>query len=189
MSEGPVSGKRDGQGRFRKGSSGNARGRPPARKPQDSAFDVILDKTLTLTQTGIPQEVSVDEALQHRTYEKAIAGDNAAQKEVLKWIVRREEWLQAHQRTKPASRAVERIIEPTDPANADRAMVLLGIAIPDPTWRETVPEPRLLLSPWAVQAALTRRRGGQKLSEKEVSEIQRCTSERHILRWPRGTKE
>lgn len=160
MSEGPVAGKRDGQGRFRKGSSGNTRGRPLARKPPDSAFDIILDKTLTLSQGGVAQEVAVDAALQHRTYEKAIAGDNAAQKEVMKWIVRREEWLQTHQRAKPTSRVVERIIEPTDPANADSAMVLLGIAIADPYWGEKVPELRLLLNAWAVQAALTRRRGG-----------------------------
>lgn len=189
MSEGPVAGKRDGQGRFRKGSSGNAQGRPRAQTAPDSAFDIVLDKTVTLTHGGTPLEVAVDEALQHRTYENAIGGDGAAQKEVLKWIVQREEWLQTQKRSRPARRAVETIFEPVDPTNADRAMVLLGIAIPDPNWHERGPELRLLLNGWAVQAALTRRRGGQKLSEKEVSEIKRCTSHPDALRWPRGTSE
>ena len=46
-------------------------------------------------------------------------------------------------------------------------------AIPDGRLRPSTPA--LQLEPWAVQAALSRRRGGQGLSEKEVSKIKRCT--------------
>ena len=61
--------------RFRKGQSGNPRGRPRKQPdPQSSAFDVVIDRTLTIVQDGVPREVTVDEALQHKTYQDAIAG-------------------------------------------------------------------------------------------------------------------
>ena len=44
-------------------------------------------------QNGKPREVTVEEALQHRTYQDAIAGNRAAQREVLRMIDKREKWL------------------------------------------------------------------------------------------------
>ena len=77
-----------------------------------------------------------------------------------------------------------------DPDNANAALLILGIACEDP--RDFGPRneyQRLLLEPWAVQAALSRRRGGAKLTDKEISEIRRCTRDPESLRWPRGTRE
>ena len=47
---------------------------------------------------------------------------------------------------------------------------------------------RLRLEPWAVQAALRRRRGGSKLTSKQIEDIRRCTWEQETLIWPRGTE-
>ena len=78
--------------RFRKGQSGNPRGRPRKKPdPVASAFDVVIDRTLTIVQDGVPREVTVGEALQHRTYQNAIAGNRAARREVLKMIAKREQ--------------------------------------------------------------------------------------------------
>ena len=41
----------------------------------------------------MPREVTVEEALQHRTYQDAIAGSRAARREVLKMIAKREQYL------------------------------------------------------------------------------------------------
>ena len=72
-------------GRFRKGQSGNPKGRPrESREKKPSAFDIIIHRTLTVTQNGVPREVSAEEALQHRTYQDAIGGSRMAQREFLR---------------------------------------------------------------------------------------------------------
>jgi uncharacterized protein DUF5681 len=84
-------------GWFRKGQSGNSNGRPTAsRPPQASALDVIVGKTLTVAHGCGTREITVEEALQQRTYRDAVAGKRMAQREVLKWIAKREAWLVKH---------------------------------------------------------------------------------------------
>ena len=53
-----------------------------------------------------------------------------AQREVLKWIMKREAWLAKHA-PKTSWPAITRHISP-DPDNADAALLLLGIAAPNP---------------------------------------------------------
>src|SRR5262249_21901352 len=71
-----------------------------------------------------------------------------------------------------------------DPRNADAAMCLLGIAAPNKSRVERDPD-AILLEPWAVQAALRRRRGGKALTMKDIGDIERCTRAPETLRWPR----
>lgn len=143
----------------------------------------MINRTLTLTQNGKAREVTVEEALQHKTYQAAIAGSRAAQREVLKMIAKREKWLQAA-RTRNRRSEIERLTEPVDPRNADEAMLLLGIAERDPRWvGETTYGERLLLQTWAVQAALSRP-GRRHLRARDVSEINRCTQNAGQLKWP-----
>jgi hypothetical protein len=62
------------RGQFRKGSSGNPKGRPTASPaPQSSVFDIVAEKTLTVAHHGIAREITVEEALQQRTYQDALA--------------------------------------------------------------------------------------------------------------------
>ncbi|WP_347312094.1 DUF5681 domain-containing protein [Defluviimonas sp. SAOS-178_SWC] len=152
-----------------------------------AAPDVVIDKTLTVTRNGVPREITMEEALQHRTYQDAIAGKRLAIREVLKWIEKREAWL-AKQTTKTAPGVVMRGIS-HDPDNANGALQILGIARRDMTHAESDPDRvRLKLEPWAVQAALSRRRGASPLSENDVAEIRRCTRDPDQLRWPRRAR-
>jgi hypothetical protein len=96
----------------------------------------------------------MDEALQRRTLQDALAGKRMAIREVAKWIMKREAWL-AKYPTKPPRQKITIRAAP-DPDNADAALALLGIAARDPAgadhpWNRA----QLLLEPWAVQAALT----------------------------------
>jgi hypothetical protein len=171
-------------GRFPKGRSGNPKGRPRGRVAMGSAFEVLLDKTLTVPHRGGTREVPVEEALQQRTYHDAVAGKRMAMRDVMKWIIKRQAWLAKHEPKTP--QLTPRFLSP-DPDNADGALVLLGIAA-DPTRAEFgADRAQLLLEPWAVQAALRRRRGGQRLTEQELNTVRRCTRDSETLRWPRGT--
>ena len=175
-------------GWFRKGSSGNPNGRPPtaSHTPRVSAFDVVMGKTLTVAHGGGTREIPMEEALQQRTYRDALAGKRMAQREVLKWIIKREAWLVKHAPETPWQ-PVQRYIS-NDPDNADAAFQLLGIAAPNPA-RAGIGAHRaqLLLEPWAVQAALRRRRGGSRPTDDDRAAIRRCTRDPDSLRWPRGT--
>ena len=177
--------------RFRKGVSGNPSGRPRKERRANpaSAFAVVIDRTLTITQDGKSREVTVEEALWHKTYQYAIAGSRSAQREVLKMIAKREAHLNAR-KGKPRIAPVDVKIEYSGPADADEALLILGIATHHLA-REDCGEDRerLLLEPWAVQAALNRRRGGGKLTEQESEEIQRCTRNAETLCWPGWTAE
>ena len=172
--------------RFRKGTSGNPKGRPKSRRASSiSDFDIIMDRTLTVTQDGKPHEVTLEEALQHRTYEEAIKGNRASQREVLKMIAKREKWLAAK---RPVS-GLNLLMETEDPDNANEALLLLGIAEPDTRWSDpTDKSQRLRLQPWAVQPALSRP-GGRRLSAKDVAEIERSTCDAEMLRWPASVRD
>jgi len=179
-------------GRFLKGRSGNPKGRPRKQiAPPDaarSAFEIVFEKRVTVTQAGVDQELSVEEALQLRTYQDALAGNRAARREVLKMIAKREKAMADRGlRIQPIMPSVTVKMEATEPRNADPAMCLLGIAAPDKSRERDNPGAQLL-EPWAVQAALARRRGSKALTTKDVDDIERCTCAPQTLRWPRRTK-
>ncbi len=67
--------------RFQKGQSGNLNGRPKKRWPDMTAFDIIFDKALKVTQNGIERELSVDEALQLQTYQAALKREHVSCKQ------------------------------------------------------------------------------------------------------------
>src|SRR5262249_44784315 len=121
---------------------GNPKGRPRKQTtPPDatrSAFEIVFEKRVTVTQGGVDQEMSVEEALQRRIFQDALAGNRAAQRVVLKMIAKREKAIRdSGQRIMPL------IIFKTesDPRNADAAMGLLGIATPDESGGEHTPAP------------------------------------------------
>jgi hypothetical protein len=188
MSGKSGSGKTPNPGWFSKGRSGNPGGRPTASPvPRSSALEVLVEKTLIVTNRTGTREITIEETLQQQTYQRALAGVRMAVREVLKWIMKRDAWFAKN--APKAFPAITRHISP-DPDNADAALLLLGIAAPNPKRaKDAKGRPQLLLEPWAVQAAFRRRRGGQRLTDRECDEIRRCTRDPDCLRWPRGTDE
>ncbi len=166
-----------GDTRFEKGRSGNPNGRPKKRRPHISAFDIIFDKTLTVTQGGKERELTVDEALQMQTYKAALDGSRMAVRKVLKMIEKREAALA--KKVKPPANKV-RVTSHYSSDNANEALRLLGIADADPGFSS-----RMKVHGWATQAALSRP-GRRKFSPKDVSDIKFFTFDAEKLRWPRG---
>ena len=180
--EGPI--QRTGSGRFPKGVSGNPKGRPrnsKSKKTPGSAYDVIVDKTLTVTKNGIARDVTVEEALQHKTYQQALDGSRTARREILRMILRRE---QALAKEAPSKASVVEVKIEYAAKNVDDAALMLGIGQPtgdiQDVWK---------LDTWAVQAALSRRRGGSRLTDLEIEGITQSSLEPETLVWPRGTGE
>jgi hypothetical protein len=189
MSKKPNSKGKTNPAWYSKGQTGNAGGRPrKSNATLPSTFDIVYDKTVFETRDGIAREIGLEEALQQRTYQDALAGNAMAQRQVVKWIMKHDAWNEKHARKPSHPIATRRIT--LDPDNADTALVLLGIAAPNPK-RAAFGDRRtpLLLEPWPVQLALSARRGGQRLTESERHAIRRCTRDANSLRWPRGTDE
>ena len=164
--------------RFKKGQSGNPKGRPKQRRPHNSAFDIILDKRLTVTQGGQERELTVEEALELQTYQAALKGSRMAIRKVLKMIEKREAALAKRHKRAPSPVTFE-THHSSD--NADEAMRLLDIVREDTSFDDN----RLRLQPWTVQAALSRP-GRKKFSSQEVESINKFTFDPGQLKWPRG---
>ena len=172
---------RGGATRFQKGRSGNPAGRPKARRPHVSAFDIVFDKTLTVTQGGAERELTVYEALQLQTYQAALKGSKMAIRKVLKMIEKRE--LALAKKLRPRANPV-RVERHYSSDNANEALCILGIAGKDQTFGGE----RIKVHAWAAQAALSRP-GRTKFSPKEVQDIKFFTFDSDTLRWPRGRVE
>jgi len=185
MSHGVGPGRPPKGSRFRKGESGNPNGRPKKPKEQRaSAFETLIARTIPVMQNGQQRDLTLDEALQLKTYHDALDGKRAAIRGALKMIAQRDAWLAKHT---PTFRPLPRLIE-YDSRNADEALLLLGIAERDP--RLDYPSDRyerLLLQPWATQKALSRP-GRRRLTKDEISEIKRCTRDADTLRWPESLR-
>ena len=159
-----------------------------SRVSKGSAFEALGERTVTIADHGGTREITVREALRRRIYQDALTGKRMAMRAVLKWIIKREAWQAKYAPT--TSRRMIPLLSSPDPDNADAALVLLGIAAPDPARADIgADRAQLLLEPWAVQAALRRRRGGNRLTDRERDEIRRCTRDPDSLRWPRGTDQ
>jgi len=177
-----------GNGQFGKGRSGNPKGRPrggggPA--PTASAFDILFEEHRTVSQDGGVQARPMEEVLQLRSYKDALAGNKMARREVIRMITARETALAARE-VKARQVPITLKAAPHDPRNADAALLLLGIAARDLT-RDPDDEGHLplKLQTWAIQLALSRRRGGAALSQQDVTEIKRTAAEPDKIRWPR----
>jgi hypothetical protein len=121
MNEKKRAGAKSNPGHFPKGRSGNLGGRPKAsRASQSSAFDILLEKTLTVSHHGGTREITAEEALQQQTFRDAVEGKRMAQREVLKWIKKRDAWRAKHA-PKASWQPIKRLFSP-DPDNADAAL-------------------------------------------------------------------
>ncbi len=164
--------------RFKKGHSGNPKGRPPKpRRPNISAFEIILDKTLITTRDGKQRAATVEEALQQQTLKDAFAGKRMAIRKVLKMIEKREAALAKRNRGPRPDISMERH---HGADNANEAMRILGVAAPDPGFGGN----RWKLLPWAAQAALDRRKKAG-FDAKDISNMKFFTFDADTVRWPR----
>ena len=161
--------------RFQKGKSGNPKGRPRKKPPVTSAFDIIIERTFSVTQNGKERELTVDELLQQKTYEAALKGNRPARREIIKMILKREK-IRAARRPHESGKFR---IELKDPHNINDALLLLGIASIRDGWS---PRRHHYLEPWAVRAALSRR-SVKNLTPADLQDIKFHTRDASSIDW------
>lgn len=113
--------------RFKPGQSGNPKGRPPKpRRPNVSAFEIMLDKRMTVTVGGKERELTVEEVLQQQTLKDALAGKRIFQGLLLEHLLDRELTLLAADRD--CHTLVEHDLECRDIGTARLGRATFGIA-------------------------------------------------------------
>ena len=169
--------------RFKRGQSGNPKGRPRKPKPLPSSPFAILDELLTVYEPDSVSELPLADAMLIKTYQLAITGSRRAWKKIVKMILEREK-LRAKSRALRAPRIASQIEK--DPKNALEALEILGIA--SRTANGNVGDSRngyLRLERWAVEAAL-RRRNFDELSSSDKQSVRGWTNDGDAVKWPRS---
>lgn len=159
--------------RFRKGQSGNPKGRPKNRR-REIPYDAVLGQMVTIREDGRERRVTAAEAFLLQLTQKGLAGDSMAARSSLEAIeTAREKRVDQHE-------PIKMVI---DFVGTGHAIILgrLGLATKKyPTDKQRV---RWAINPWIVEAALERL-GDRRLSEDEQREVWANTRTPNKVRWP-----
>lgn len=160
--------------RFKKGQSGNPRGRPKNRH-REIPYDAVLGQMVTIREEGIERRVTAAEAFLLQLTQKGLAGDSAAARASLEAI----------ETARAAKYSVQsgpsKIIMVAIDSGADAIIGKLGIAFHKYPADEA--RTRWEINPWIVEAALSRL-GTARLSASEQAEVWNATRMPHKVSWP-----
>lgn len=167
-------GKPPSASRFRKGQSGNPRGRPKNRS-REIPYDAVLGQMVTIREEGRERRVTAAEAFLLQLTQKGLAGDSAAARSSLEAI---EAARAARHDDGPE---ISTITYKSVSSGADAILDTLDLArLKYPTDEKRV---RWDISPWIVEAALARL-GKWQLSLAEQRKVFANTRTPDKVRWP-----
>ena len=161
--------------RFRKGQSGNPRGRPRG-KHRAPPYEAVLGQMVTIREDGIERRVTAAEAFLLQMTKKGLEGDGAAARAAMAAI----EEARATRLDAGAGGAltITRVI--VRPGSVNGALEPLRMGRKLDRYRETA---RMVLEPWLVEAALARL-GDRRLTLAEQRAVVRATRTPGKVRWP-----
>lgn len=159
--------------RFKKGQSGNPKGRPRNRH-REIPYDAVLGQMVTIRENGRGRRVTAAEAFLLQLTQKGLAGDGAAARSSL-------EAIEAARAKRPDQEEQLHVIISFVGAGHTTILATLGLATKKyPTDEHRV---RWELQPWIVEAALVRM-GDRQLTEADQREIWSNTRTPHKVKWP-----
>ncbi|WP_209348270.1 DUF5681 domain-containing protein [Pontixanthobacter sp. CEM42] len=174
MSEGVGRGKPPTETQFKKGSSGNPKGRPKNRH-KSVPYDAVLGQMVTIREDGRERRVTAAEAFVLQLTQKGLAGDSAAARVSLDAIE------QARSTRGDDRQGIDTIIISSVASGADAILDSLGLAIKKfPTDEKRV---RWELNPWIVEEALERL-GDRRVTIEEQREVWGATRMPNKVAWP-----
>lgn len=174
---------RENTGWFKKGESGNPKGRPRGSKASaapNSPLGFLLDNRVTITKDGQARKISLEDALEQKIFMLAMSGQRKAIRDVIKMIEKWSAWI-AKRETKNDYTEIKMLSEALDPENIDEALMLLNIVTINPNRDpKDYPRPQLLVQPWAAQFALRRDRS---LRDGDLRQAKFCTYDSASVIW------
>lgn len=160
--------------RFKKGQSGNPRGRPRNQR-KDIPYDAVLGQMVTVRENGRERRVTAAEAFLLQLTQKGLAGDSAAARASL-------EAIEAARAARPVDHEGPRkMIISFIGMGIEVILGTLGLAFKKyPRDEKRV---RWEINPWIVQAALGRL-GERRLTLDEQRKVFNNTRTPHKVTWP-----
>jgi len=161
--------------RFKKGTSGNPKGRPRGGT-KDLPYESVLGQIVTVNEDGVEKRVTAEEAFMLKLMKDSFAGDASAIDGMLASL---EVAKAARMELAPPER-LDIVISFVNPGSVRTALEALRMGRNLDRFRNTA---RVLLEPWIVEAALARR-GDDPLSINEQRTVLNATRTPWNVKWP-----
>lgn len=162
-------------GRFRKGQSGNRRGRPVGRR-NEAPYEAVLGQMMTIREDGAERQVTAAEAFLLQITKRGLEGDGAAARAAMAAIEEARAGRQ-HRTDKDITMIVRVSVAP---GSVNTALEPLRMAKKLDRYRDTA---QMALEPWLVEAALARL-GDRRLTVEEQEKVVHSTRTPAKVKWP-----
>lgn len=160
--------------RFRKGQSGNPRGRPRNRR-RELPYDAVLGQMVTIREEGRERRVTAAEAFLLHLTKRGLQGDSGAARASLAAI---EAARSVGRRDDPITISI--VVHYVTPGSVGPALDALGMAV---KLNKSLKSARYQLRPWLVDAAL-KQLGERHLTAEEQRTVVKVTRSPEKVQWP-----
>jgi hypothetical protein len=161
--------------RFKKGQSGNPRGRPKVRR-KGIPYDALLGQMVTIRDGGKERRITAAEAFLLHLTKKGLEGDSPSARASLAAI----EAARAKHTAELPPQSVRFVLCSVTPGSVGCSLEPLGIATKRNRYSDHA---RYELKPWIVQAALDRMGDRRLTREEQTIVVQAVRSPEQVI-WP-----